>query len=655
MQQAFIRNRSEEYDRDVWDSYVLPLYFESLGLHEARKSVVLEGGRGCGKTALLRYLSYHSQFSPKRGDIPDEALSTIGLYLKADPQYFSGFTGGGLEDDRWLYVFEHALCLALAEQVLGSLHAVNCDSERLIQYGQLESLNFATAVGGFTEDPIPPKLGDFCDWLRLQRQKLSRWFRTFDDDAPLPQLLPLRDFLSSLIGEIRAKLPYMSGSVFAVYIDEYENLLDYQQRFLNTLIKVGEPPLIFHVAMKPNGMRTRMTTGTESIQEIADFRKIKLDEELQSDFDVFAAELFFFRLLQVGLPESATPINRRRLQDPTQIKERKQDANYRLSVVTEMRRVLPGQKNSEIAAEVFEDDVLHRRWKRIVSDGLLAQRSALKVEGFYDREFPEASVVCAALLSQSTKTADEVLKEFEKLRLGQPNRFKQGDWIHHFLVGTLLLIFLPFRQRPCPIYAGFDAFISLSRTNIRHFLELCHLSMNSFEVNESFDMFSVPINSQALAAFKTSRAFKEEVAGCGDMGNRLLSMVNFLGKLFRLSQGRPSQSEPERTHFCIINEEVSGEAQRVLSEAIKWSVLFEEPESKVKGMRYESKEYVLNPIYAPFFGLSYNKGRKLELPFSQAEVMLTGGVDDFTDMLKLYEKNWLTGPSKDQMALDLED
>jgi hypothetical protein len=55
MQNAFIRNRAEEFDHDVWSNYVLPLYFPQLGLHEARKSQVLQGGRGCGKTALLRY------------------------------------------------------------------------------------------------------------------------------------------------------------------------------------------------------------------------------------------------------------------------------------------------------------------------------------------------------------------------------------------------------------------------------------------------------------------------------------------------------------------------------------------------------------------------------------------------------------------------
>jgi hypothetical protein len=308
--------------------------------------------------------------------------------------------------------------------------------------------------------------------------------------------------------------------------------------------------------------------------------------------------------------------------------------------------VLPGLRNSEIAASILDDAVLYKRWRQLVSDGLKAQGSNLLPEQFLDKSFPEGSIVCAPLLPQSTKGADEVLDEFKKLIAGKPSRFKDGDWIHHLLIGALLLVYLPYRQRPCPIYAGFNAFVSISSTNVRHFLELCHTSIGKFDSSCDFSKFCVPIEDQAKAAFKTSLAFKDEVAGSGDMGNRLLSIVNFLGKLFRLSQGRPSQSEAERTHFCIINDQISDSAQSILNEAIKWSVLFQDPESKVKGIRYESSEYILNPIYAPFFGISYNKGRKLEISGHQAETIFTGNVDDFTKLLRQYEKQWAINNSE---------
>ena len=277
----------------------------------------------------------------------------------------------------------------------------------------------------------------------------------------------------------------------------------------------------------------------------------------------------------------------------------------------------------------------------------------MTAQDFLDRNYPEASIVCAALLHQRSKTASDILIEFDKLRNNLTSNFTKGEWIHHLLVGTILLIYLPLRQRPCPIYSGFNAFTKLAGTNVRYFLELCHLSIGSILPQNSLQEFSVPIDTQAAAAFRASRKFREEVASCGNQGSRLLALVNLLGKLFRLSQGRYYQSECERTHFSILDEEISTQAREVLREAIKWSVLFETSETKVKANRYESSEYILNPIYAPFFGLSYNKGRKFELQSGEAEAMLTGRVDEFTQLLRQYEKSWSVDIA-DQMSLGLE-
>ena len=650
---AFIRNRTEEFGLDLWDSYILPPYYLDLGLHEIRKSVVLQGGRGSGKTALLRYLSYNSQFSLKRTDIPKKAFKTIGLYLKADTQYFSAYSGGDLTERKWQDIFEHSLCLALAEQIVNALTSLNGSTERREKYGHLDHLDFSGAVSGFSSKDIPAGFKEFEIWIRRSRQELSRWFRNVDSNE-IPELFSLREFLGALIKEVQEKLCYMETSVFAVYIDEYENLLDYQQRFLNSLIKGGEPPLIFHVAMKPNGMRTRQTVGNEAIQEVADFRKLSLDELLMPNFELFSAELFFFRLINAGLSKELAPIKTEHLQNEEKINERLVDKAYRSKVLNDINRILPSKKYSEIASDILEDSLLKERLKKLMALGLKQQNVKLSVDSFLDKNFPDASIVCAALLHQSSKSAIEVLNEFNKLQNGDCSLFKDADWVHHYLLGTILLVYLPYRQRPCPVYAGFDAFRALSKTNVRHFVELCNLAIGQRDSTEDFSMFTISIDDQAQAALKASRLFKNEVAGCGDLGNRLLSIVNVLGKLYRLSQGRPSQSEPERTQFSIINSEVSELANQVLSEAVKWSVFFEEPESKVKGTRYESKEYILNPIFAPFFGLSHNKGRKLEMPAPQAELMLTGGIQDYTGLLRTYERNW-TIVEDEQLTLGLED
>jgi hypothetical protein len=383
---------------------------------------------------------------------------------------------------------------------------------------------------------------------------------------------------------------------------------------------------------------------------------IKLDELLRPNFELFCAELFFFRLIsEAGMVESQTPISCSMLQNEHTLKDRTDDPAYKRKVLTEIERILPGKRSVEIAKEILgADSALFRRWSKIIQDGLKSHKSTLSWDLFYDKAYPEASLVCAALLHQRSKSPDQVLTEFQKLKSGKSSGFREGDWIHHLLLGTLLLVYLPFRQTPCPIYAGFEAFTRLSGTSVRHFLELCHLSIGNFSFKTDIAEYSVPVADQASAAVRASRNFRAEVSNCGDQGNRLLALVNFMGKLFRLSQGRYSQSEAERTHFSIVGDEISSEATDVLNEALKWSVVFEAPETKVKGNRYESSDYILNPIYAPFFGISYNKGRKLEIPTTEAETILVGRFEQFTQLLREYEKSWSVDEGVDQMTLDFE-
>ena len=52
---ALSTNRAEELGYDVWEDFVVPPFFGELGLYENKQPKLIVGGRGCGKTMLLRY------------------------------------------------------------------------------------------------------------------------------------------------------------------------------------------------------------------------------------------------------------------------------------------------------------------------------------------------------------------------------------------------------------------------------------------------------------------------------------------------------------------------------------------------------------------------------------------------------------------------
>jgi hypothetical protein len=244
---------------------------------------------------------------------------------------------------------------------------------------------------------------------------------------------------------------------------------------------------------------------------------------------------------------------------------------------------------------------------------------------------------------QKRQSPKIIYTELQNLAAGRANKFTgKTNWIHNNLVGCLLRLYAPY-HRTCPFYAGFDAFIELARGNIRHFLELCHKSLRRVPLASSCEQVTVAINEQAEAARASSTAFLGEVRSFGPSGNRLHSFVLTLGSLFALAHRRPAQSEPEVSHFGITagGQSLTDEDQDFLCEALRWSVLAEEPETKKKDpLQLPSSDWILNPIYAPYFHITYRKKRKLHLASRDLITLIRGTYDERRTLLKRYMQEW---------------
>ena len=256
---------------------------------------------------------------------------------------------------------------------------------------------------------------------------------------------------------------------------------------------------------------------------------------------------------------------------------------------------------------------------------------------------PEASVVAPALLHRKNLEPDEIVREFNALEAGEDNRFTgTADWIHNNFVGCFLQLYAPY-DRACPLYAGFDTSILLARGNLRHFLELCHKSLKCADIGEDPSKLRIEPTEQAESARQASIEFLREVRTFGRLGNRLHAFVLTLGSIFALAHRRPAQSEPEIGHFSVRGGPGAlGEDETdFLAEAIKWSVLIEYAETKVKDqLQAEGREWQLNPIYSPYFHITYRKGRKIEFTVDEVSRMIGGNEKSRQRLLKDFMERW---------------
>lgn len=656
LRSALAKNRTEELGHDVWTRFVVPPFYDRLDLGEARKARLIVGGRGCGKTMLLRYLSHHSTFSGHRSHIPDTTLAHIGLYWRADTQFTSLMTRRGFEDDVWQVAFDHFLALVIGLQILDSLRSIAASACRALTTPDLASVTFS---GLSTYLGMPDRdlsLDMVADTLSRRLDEFELWVSNLRR-VPQPQFLPGYRFLIRMIDDVKRQIQTFADAQFYVYIDEYENLQPLQQRIINTHIKHSEVPLIFNVAVKRHGIATRATLGAESISDIADFRTHDIEQYLDDDFEVFAAEVLISNLSLAGM--NISDLDTADLRDPSKVSTRRGN-RHQASVLAAAKALLPSPTEDEVAKAVLADQSLRGKLEARVQHALSARNSDMPVSAFVRSDFPSASITCMALLNRSAVPVVDVHTELLKLSRGEENRFTgPTNWIHNNLFACILSLYSPF-SRPCPLYAGFETFCALARGNLRHFLELCHQSLRQARTPTrtkdggfaETSPLQIGATDQAQAARQASADFLGEVKSFGNQGRRLHSFVLGIGSLFALAHSRPTQSEPEQAHFSIVGGDSRPDDETFITEALKWSVLFETKETKVKDHSSPaSVDYVLNPIYAPYFHISYRKRRKLELKAADFSTLMSGKYEDLRLLLKRYESQWKVDSSDSNPSL----
>ena len=94
--------RAEWLKDDIYRLFSEPAYFAHL---LGNKSCVLMGGRGSGKTTVLRCLSYEGQEALGKQNL--ETPACVGVYYKINTNVVTAFDGPDLEPSDWRKLFGH--------------------------------------------------------------------------------------------------------------------------------------------------------------------------------------------------------------------------------------------------------------------------------------------------------------------------------------------------------------------------------------------------------------------------------------------------------------------------------------------------------------------------------------------------------------------
>ena len=626
------KTRAEEHDADVWGEFYIPPYYNRLLLKAATKSTFIVGKRGCGKTMLLKYLDYHTAFSGRRQGIAADEIYHVGIYWRVDTQFCNSLHHRGITEADWISIFESYFALVIGIEILKALSAIAKSSYPNFNLTDLGNVRLDSVVD--FEPDYPPEADKLQCFLESKRRRFTSWISNIRTTEP-PILPPGKSFIDTLIDDIK-KVHGLENSSFYIYVDEVENLVPYQQRVLNSFLKHSQRPLI--VSFTSKDFSSEMgTTGPESINATHDFKLLPLDDL----WDDNERKLFFAEVFLANLDLAENRCDSRLLADlrnPDNLSIRAK-ASHSEKVLADIRGRFPGKTLKELASEAIRVERIRNLLSERIHKALGNHKTKISANQFMEFEsVPDALSLVPALLNRPNNSPEVIFNYLEKYADGKSSPFSDGtDWIHNNLMGALLELYRPYNSL-CPIYSGFDTFLTMANDNLRQFLILCYKSLEVAELSND-SVTKISIETQARAAYETAEQLIREIKTFGAQGERLRMFVLRLGNIFRALQSVPSMSEPEQNQFTINSggRALDAEEMAFLADAKKYGVITEQLETKTKGrVGSDILDYQLNPIYSPYFQISYRRKRKIELSVEDFHILALGTEDAYKQLASSF-------------------
>lgn len=618
------KTRAEEHDADVWGSFYIPPYFERLNLTNATKPTYFIGKRGCGKTMLLKYLSYQSKFSLRRTQIPKNEIQNIGIYWRIDTHFCSSMYKRNKTTEEWINIFENYFGIIIANEICKSLYYISSSNYEHFNHNDLKNIELPE-LADFGLD-IPTNLLDLEHYLKAKHRSFSTWISNIEVVSP-QAYPPGLHFIHTFIDSLKSN-EILKDINFYIYIDEIENLLNHQRRFMNTVLKHSQKPFIVNFTSKVF-FDENMTIGNESINATHDYNYKDLDELMkENERKAFFSEVF---LNNYNLTFKNDNFDLSLVTDETRLSERTTD-EYQTDISHKIKQKFPSLTLKEHAFNAYNLERIKNKTENRISEQLIG--SGISLEDFKIINFhPEALLITPFLLERKGNLPNVLLQEYLTYHNNQYSKYK--DWIHNNLFGALLELYRPFNDHKCPLFSGFEAFYTMANGNLRHFLILCYKTL---EINEMLDLNSdsFGIEIQAQSAYEASNALIKEIRTLGKYGEKLRIFTLRLGNIFKALQENPLLSEPEQNQFTINsgNRLLNEEELEFIEEAKKHSILIEHSETKTKSkIGVDIVDYLLNPIYAPYFNISYRRKRKIELSVEDFYYLINGTETEYKILL----------------------
>ena len=265
--------------------------------------VLLMGGKGSGKTHWMRYYSYPLQLLRHKSQNlrPLEGLARdgyIGIYVLLGGLNSERFRGRGQSDEVWRSLFEYYFELWLAQELLHILANMAQEEPSL---ASIELGLFDQICELFDEPPrdIQRTFKGLLDWCANAQRQLDLEVNNvlFTKSFSTRIRVTRGKLIFGIPGILEARVQGLQNVVFSYQLDEFENISEQQQKYINSLVRERQAPSTFRIGSRLYGVKTYQTyADDEENREGSEFDRVVLDHRLRQDQRQW--EEFAFRLVQ---------------------------------------------------------------------------------------------------------------------------------------------------------------------------------------------------------------------------------------------------------------------------------------------------------------------------------------------------------------------
>jgi hypothetical protein len=577
------------------------------------KPILLTGGKGSGRTHLLRYWSSAAQIRRSEdSSLPDVLASEghLGVYCLLGGLNASRFDALEVDDGARLLLFGYSLDLMLLARLLGVVEDLAAHDSGISE-----------ATGPFAEDAAR------VVWNWLQRDEnveintmealtsaLAAARRALDREIsraivegrrPNPTTVGtpgevVFDVASALVQNI----PALRDLRISFLLDELENISEVLQRYVQTIIRERRDPVALVVGSRSYGVRTLETMAAGEVNRIGhELDEVPLDDLLRSEeahFEEFCSRVISKRMHQALLdappPETLLP------EVPTgQLVADASQAARRQPQERLNRALTASSKSLELDEKEIANIV-----DSVASEDPLATRAAVLhvyLAWSAGKDLQTEAEVIRLELRRYEKTADGRIKDL----LGH----RRSD-----LVAQMR------RDAQLPQdYFGMSKLTRLADGNPRNFMNIMRFVFSwwTFKADRRFGEAPVPPDIQALAVTDATEWHWHDSQVVGPNANRVREGIERLGDL--LSQLRFAPKPPESS-ICAVTIDLaaaSAVSRETIETAIEWALLVEREPRRHRNEIRRVTTVQINRMLAPRWDLPLGRRGVLNLAAEEVD------------------------------------